>query len=225
MVTFEYSYNQGSFCAFYMLNFTWKLRLYHKMKSSNILTALFFMLAGCTNQSQNQAGTFVKKNTDQSLFKDTLKTAVELVKVNHADSAQRWLESIFQCTDPSSGKYCYYLDKEEALCTKQFWKFLQDANEIYGPSNLTDAEFPKAEAAYKTKWGKIYPLYTEETWLFGRGNDDALAINDVKIEKISDNKFSVLIDYGNDIRTKNELQLLREQGSYKIDYCKTTFLQ
>jgi len=194
------------------------------MKSLYTLTAVFFMLAGCTNHSQNPAGTSVKKSTDQSLHKDSLKTDTELAIVNHADSAQRWLESIFRCTDPSSGKYCYYLDKEEALCTKRFWDFLKDANEIYGPSNLTDEELPKAEAAYKAKWKKIYPLYTEETWLFGRGNDDALDIKDVKIDKITESKFIVFIDYGDNIRTKNEAQLVNEQGSYKIDYCKTTFL-
>ena len=194
------------------------------MKSSNILTALFFMLAGCTNQSQNQASTFVKKSADQSLFKDTLKTNTELEKVNQTDPAEIWLEKIFQCADSSTGKYCYYLDKEEALCTKRFWDFLKDANEIYGPSNLTDEELPKAEAAYKAKWKKIYPLYTEETWLFGRGNDDALDIKDVKIDKITESKFIVFIDYGDNIRTKNEVQLVNEQGSYKIDYCKTTFL-
>jgi len=180
------------------------------MKSLYATIGLFCMLASCTNSAQDHKSATANHPAKQIPFKDSTRTVEQDTAVGQHQQAEAWLKGIFQCTGSASGKYCYYLDK--------------DANEIYGPSNLTDEELPKAEAAYKAKWGKIYPLYTAENWLFGRGNDDALDIKDVKIDKVTESKFLVFIDYGNDIRTKNEVQLVNEQGSYKIDYCKTTFL-
>ncbi|TWI25489.1 hypothetical protein [Sphingobacterium siyangense] len=194
------------------------------MKSLYATIGLFCMLASCTNSAQDHKSATANHPAKQIPIKDSTRTAEQDTAVGQNQQAEAWLKGIFQCTGSASGKYCYYLDKEGALCTKRFQAFLKDANEIYGPSNLTDEELPKAEAAYKAKWGKIYPLYTAETWLFGRGNDDALDIKDVKIDRVTESKFIVFIDYGNDIRTKNEVQLVNEQGSYKIDYCKTTFL-
>ncbi|MGE8429950.1 MAG: hypothetical protein ACN6O7_18860 [Sphingobacterium sp.] len=194
------------------------------MKSLYATILLFCMLAGCTNSTKHHKSITVEHPAKEVPSKDSTGTAKQNTTVPQNQQAETWLKAIFQCTDSASGKYCYYLDKEEALCTKRFQAFLKDANEIYGPSNLTDEELPKAEAAYKAKWRGIYPLYTAETWLFGRGNDDALDIKDVKIDRITESKFIVFIDYGDDIRTKNEVQLVHEQGSYKIDYCKTTFL-
>ncbi|WP_336828781.1 hypothetical protein [Sphingobacterium multivorum] len=194
------------------------------MKCLYATILLFYMLAGCINPTRNHKSSTEDHPAKQLLIDDSTGTAKQNATVAQHQQAEDWLEEIFQCTGSASGKYCYYLDKEDALCTKRFQAFLQDANEIYGPSNLTDEELPKAEAAYKAKWEKIYPLYTAETWLFGRGNDDALDIKDVKIDKITESKFIVFIDYGDNIRTKNEVQLVHEQGSYKIDYCKTTFL-
>lgn len=205
-------------------NFIPVLRRYQKMKSLYATMGLFCMLASCTNSAQDHKSATANHPAKQIPFKDSTKTAKQDTAVGQHQQAEAWLKGIFQCAGSASGRYCYYLDKEDALCTKRFQAFLKDANEIYGPSNLTDEELPKAEAAYKAKWEKIYPLYTEETWLFGRGNDDALDIKDVKIDKVTESQFIVFIDYGNDIRTKNEVQLVNEQGSYKIDYCKTTFL-
>jgi len=194
------------------------------MKSSYAAIVLSCILASCTNGVQedksNSIAAAIQQTTPQN--KEMAEIRDSTLKDSHP--AESWLEGIFQCEGFSTGKYCYYLDKEDALCTPRFRAFLQDANEIYGPSNLSDEELPMAEAAYKAKWRKIYPLYTQETWLFGRGNDDALDIQDVKIEKVSDSKFIVFVDYGHDVRTKNEVQLVHNGESYKIDYCKTTFL-
>lgn len=138
------------------------------------------------------------------------------------DKAKEWLESIFKCKDTTT--FCYYLDKEDTICTKRYMEFLVDSNEIYGASNLTEKEVPEAERKYKEKWSKIYPLYSGETWLFGRGNDDSETIRDVKIDKMSHLKYQVYIDYGNGTRTQNEVTLVLENTGYKIDYCKTDYL-
>ena len=139
------------------------------------------------------------------------------------NNPEEWLVSIFKCRNGNT--FCFYLEKENQICTERFLQFLSDANEIYGPSNLTEAEYPIAEKKYKEKWGSIYPLYTEEMWLFGRGNDDNENIKDVKIDKISDLKYRILIDYGDNIKTDNEVTLVSFGKTYKIDYCKTKFIE
>lgn len=149
------------------------------------------------------------------------KTQTETVK---EDKAKVWLEDIFKCKTSTEG-FCYYLDKEDRICSKRFMDFLIDANEIYGPSNFTEQELIEAKDRYKKKWSNIYPLYSEEIWLFGRGNDDNENIMDVKINKISELKYSVLIDYDGKIKTQNEVTLIFENNSYKIDYCKTKFIE
>ncbi|WP_293945587.1 MULTISPECIES: hypothetical protein [unclassified Sphingobacterium] len=196
------------------------------VKIFSVILAISLVNTGCLSSDKtNNPAREIRKNETKVLLPDSTKNNDQVASKAVADPAKEWLETIFHCEGRKPGKYCYYLDKEETICTARFMEFLHDTNEIYGPSNLTDAELPIAEARYKTKWEKIYPLYTQETWLFGRGNDDALRINSVLIKKLGTNKYSVFIDYSDDIKTQNEVQLVVEKNNYKIDYCKTTFVQ
>jgi len=196
------------------------------VKIFSAISAVLLATAGCTGaDNTNNPAREMRKNEKRILLSDSTKNNDQVTSKAAADPAKEWLEAIFRCEGGNSGKYCYYLDKEETVCTARFMEFLQDANEIYGPSNLTDAELPVAKARYKTKWEKIYPLQTQEMWLFGRGNDDALRINNVLIKKLGTNKYSIFIDYGDDIKTQNEVQLAVEKNNYKIDYCKTVFVE
>ena len=71
----------------------------------------------------------------------------------------------------------------------------------------------------------IYPLRTEEeTWLFGRGQDDMLNIRKVKVEKMAKMKYRVFVNYDGIIKTESIVNLVIENGNYKIDYCETKFL-
>jgi hypothetical protein len=195
-------------------------------KALSAILSLFFVVISCTGSAdKNKQAEVMSNNAVAAIPLDTTKRSGQLVANPALDPAKEWLEGIFHCEGGKPGEYCYYIEKEETSCTARFLEFLRDANEIYGPSNLTDAELPAAEARYKAKWEKIYPLYKEEMWLFGRGNDDALTIRTVTIKKLDTNKYSVFIDYGNDIKTQNEVQLLLEKNAYKIDYCKTAFVQ
>lgn len=168
------------------------------------------------------------KPTSEKGILDTIPPANNIVKDTTSgnaieDDATNWLLSIFKCADSKS--YCYYVDKEKEICSDRFMEFMMDANEIYGPTNLTEKEIQAAEKQYKQKWEKIYPLYTEETWLFGRGNDDALNIKNVSVNKITDLKYNVFIDYGDGIKTQNEVTLVPNGKQYKIDYCKTEYIK
>jgi len=192
---------------------------------STILAVLLVTVGCASSDNTNNPAREMCRNEKKILLSDSTKNNDQPASKVAADPAKEWLETIFRCEERKPGKYCYYLDKEETICTARFMEFLQDANKIYGPSNLTDAELPEAEARYKAKWKNVYPLNTQEMWLFGRGNDDALTINAILIKKLSTNKYSIFIDYGDDIKTQNEVQLVVEKNNYKIDYCKTTFAQ
>lgn len=139
------------------------------------------------------------------------------------DAAEEWLKSIFK-TRNSDHHFPEY-NVEEKLCTDRFKDFIAESGEIYGPSNLTDEEYPAAEKKYKAKWSKIYPIEEREMWLFGRGNGDTGELKQLKINKIKEGVYHIFIDYGNGIKTQNEITLVSENGNYKIDYCKTEFLE
>ncbi|MFD2554724.1 hypothetical protein [Sphingobacterium tabacisoli] len=138
------------------------------------------------------------------------------------DQGLEWLESIFKTKN--SDKYFPEYNVEEKLCTKRFQEFIADSGELYGPSNLTDEEYPAAEKKYKAKWSNIYPIEEREMWLFGRGNGDIGELKQLDINKIKDGLYQVFIDYGEGIKTQNEVTLVHEHGDYKIDYCKTEFV-
>ncbi len=142
------------------------------------------------------------------------------------ENAEEWLKNIFKCKNES--RYCFYIEYEKQLCTQRFYDFMIDSEEIYGASNLTGDDYLNALKEYKKKWKSIYPLRNEiygQTWLFGRGNDDTEKIEKVEITKISDLKYSVFIDYGDNIKTQSEVLLVLENDKYKIDYCVTEFIE
>lgn len=174
----------------------------------------------------------IQKNTNQEAATiDSLKTNVSNDAVNvqsekalvqaDMDKGEVWLRNIFKTK--TSDKFFPDYNVEERLCSKRYQEFIADAAEIYGPSNLTDAEFPQAEKKFKEKWSTIYPIEEREMWLFGRGNGDITELKELKIAKIKDSLYRVFIDYGDGYVTDNELRLVLENGDYKIDYCKTVF--
>lgn len=139
------------------------------------------------------------------------------------DTAEEWLRNIFKTKN--SDKFFPDDNVEQRLCTKRFYAFILDSGEIYGPSNFMDEEYSVAEKKYKDKWSDIYPMEEREMWLFGRGNGDIGELKQLKISKVKEQIYHVFIDYGNDIKTKNEVTIVTENGVYKIDYCKTEFVK
>ncbi|MDM1293312.1 hypothetical protein HX021_03270 [Sphingobacterium sp. N143] len=184
---------------------------------------LIFCIMGCTGSNR----TIPVLASQDSQFGDTaksIKTHDPIQPVAKHDPAKEWLVQIFDCEHGTQEKYCYNLAQEDTLCTARFKEFLHDSNEIYGPTNLTEAELVEAESRYKAKWAKIYSLYTQEMWLFGRGNDDPLHVNSIEVKELSDNRYTLTIDFADHIKTMNEVQLVQENNAYRIDYCKTTFI-
>ncbi|TDQ79718.1 hypothetical protein [Sphingobacterium yanglingense] len=183
-----------------------------------------FLISAC-NQTNNNS----KQNTVDTVAittRDEVSNPKDVQKENTTDQShdqgEEWLKNIFKTK--SSDKYFPDYNVEEKLCTKRFQEFIADSGELYGPSNLTDEEYPAVEKKYKEKWGKIYPIEEREMWLFGRGNGDIGELQQLTVSKLKDGLYRVFIDYGHGIKTENEVTLMQENGSYKIDYCKTEFL-
>lgn len=191
------------------------------------------LISSCSQKSNDNHkpnSEWIQKKTDSVSIrtKENLADSLIVKKDNvsassQKDGAEEWLKSLFKTKD--SDQYFPEYNVEEKLCTKRFKKFIAESGEIYGPSNLTDAEYPAAEKKYKAKWSKIYPIEEREMWLFGRGNGDIGELKDLKISKIKEGLYQVFIDYGDGIKTQNEITLVSENGNYKIDYCKTEFLE
>ncbi|WP_232279591.1 hypothetical protein [Sphingobacterium spiritivorum] len=181
-----------------------------------------FLLSSCNQKN---------KENSNSLMNDSLQKTVDSVIIqkentpiyNQKDTAEEWLKEIFKTKE--SDRYFPDYNVEEKLCTKRFQEFIAESGELYGPSNLTDAEYPAAEKKYIAKWSGIYPIEEREMSLFGRGNGDIGELKQLKINKIKEGIYDVFIDYGNGIKTQNEVTLVSENGAYKIDYCKTKFLE
>jgi len=184
-----------------------------------------FLISACNQKGGKSAlqttdSVQVDPNREQ---KDTLLGSEKLISdANADDAAGEWLRRIFKTKH--SSKYFPDYNVEEQLCTKRYQAFIYDSGEIYGPSNLTDEEYPAAEKEYKAKWAKIYPLEEREMWLFGRGNGDMGELKQLEISKIKDGLYRVFIDYGNDMKTENKVTIVKEDGAYKIDYCDTKFI-
>ena len=62
-------------------------------------------------------------------------------------------------------------------------------------------------------------------WPFGRGNGDIGELEQLKMNKVNKDTYSVFIDYGNDTKIQNEVALIYKNGYYKIDSFETKFLE
>lgn len=197
-------------------------------KKHIILYLSLILLSACQQKNKvNKDASADSTTAVNSLTKgdlvDSLTTQKEDLRVqSHKDDGEKWLKDIFKTK--TSDKYFPSYNVEEKLCTKRFQKFIIASGELYGASNLTDAEFPIAEKKYKEKWSSIYPMEEKEMWLFGRGNGDMGELQQLKISKLNDSLYRVFVDYGDGFKTDNEVRLVMENGIYKIDYCKTTYL-
>jgi len=185
------------------------------------LYLLLFFLGSCNQKSKDNRNAPMNDSLQKTI--DSLSIQNKNVSQSEQkDAAEEWLKNIFKTKD--SDQFFPEYNIEEKLCTKRFQEFISESGELYGPSNLTDAEFPVAEKKYKAKWFKIYPIEEREMWLFGTGNGDIGELKELKISKNKQGIYDVFIDYGNGVKTQNEVVVVFENGNYKIDYCKTQFL-
>ena len=136
----------------------------------------------------------------------------------------KWLKSIFQCSNGSD--YCF--PDEEKVITERYYEFFVESLGIFEyPDFETEDEQIAAENAYKKKRKDIYPLDIEVLSPFGRGNGIGSGdqLKNVTITPHSETKFTVIIDYGDEIKTTTELTLIANGNSFLIDYMKSEYIE
>ncbi len=177
-------------------------------------TLLFIILLFCILASYSS----------RSGKKEDNKSEKKLVDKQQISSGEIWLKSIFQC---NNGKdYCF--PDEEKVCTKRYYDFFVESLEIFEyPDFETEDAQTAAENAYKKKWKDIYPMDVEVLSPFGRGNglESEQKLKNVSITSLSDTKYTVVIDYGDDIKTTSEVTLIANGNSFLIDYMKSEFIE
>ena len=182
--------------------------------TATILLSSILLFTMSTSCNQHSGKTEANKS-------DSLK---EVINDQSIPSGGKWLKSIFQCGDGSN--YCF--PNEEKVCTKRYYEYFVESLGIYEyPDFETENERIAAEKAFKNKWKDIYPLETEVLSPFGRGNglEAGQKLNDVSIASISDTKYTVVIDYGDGIKTTTEVTLIANGKSFLIDYMKSEFIK
>lgn len=181
-----------------------------------LYSVLFLTVFVSCNQSSDKNQD--KKEVEKS---DTLKEATNEQEVL---SGEQWLKSIFQCDDNDTG-YCY--PNEEEVTTEQYYEFFVESLAIYEyPMFDSEDERIAAEKAYKKKWKDIYPLDDEVSYPFGRGNGttEGDQLQSVVVTPESNNRYTLVIDYGGETKAITEVTLIANGNSYLVDYMISEYI-
>ncbi len=172
---------------------------------------LFTILTSC-----NQLSVKTEENKSGSLQKATDNQQIS--------SGEKWLKSIFHCDDGSN--YCF--PNEEKVCTKHYYEYFVESLGIYEyPDFETENDQIAAEKAFKNKWKDIYPQDAVVLSPFGRGNgvETGMKLKNVNIIPHSDLKYTVVIDYSDEIKTTSEVTLIANGRSFLIYYMKSEYIE
>ncbi len=172
---------------------------------------LFTISASCSQRSDKKK----ENNSDSN---------AEAINELQTFTGQEWLKSIFLCNNDCG--FCF--PDEEKVTTERYYEFFIETIGIYEyPMFETEDERIAAEKVYKNKWREIYPLDGDVSYPFGRGNGTGYGdpLKDVIISPQSDTEFTLLIDYGGEIKALTELRLIPKGDSYLIDYMKSVYIE
>ena len=182
--------------------------------TTTILLCSILVFTISTSCKQHSA----KKEDNKS---DSLK---EVINEQEISSGENWLKSIFQCNNGTD--YCF--PDEEKVCTEQYYAFFIESLEIFEyPSFETEKEQIVAEKAFELKWKEIYSLDEDVLSPFGRGNgiESGQQLKNVSITSLSNIKYTVIVDYGDGVKTTTEVTLIANDNSFLIDYMKSKIIE
>ena len=177
-----------------------------------LFSILFLTLSASCNQPTDK-----KEENKSDSFNETLTE-------QQMPSGEKWLKSIFEC-DNSSG-FCF--PNEEKVTTERYYEFFVESLGIYEyPMFDTEEERVAAEKEYINKWKDIYPINEDISYPLGRGNGIGFGdhLENVIITPQSNTKYTVLIDYGGDIKAITEVTLVQNGNSYLIDYMNSEYIE
>lgn len=185
-----------------------------KIQTTTSLACFLLMFMLSTGCNQNSGKTEENKS-------DSLKEAINDQSI---PSGEKWLKSIFECDNGTN--YCF--PDEEKVCTARYYEYFVESLGIYEyPDFETEKEQIAAEKAFKNKWKDVYPQNIIILAPFGRGNgaETGMKLKNVNIISHSDTKYTVVIDYGDDMKTTSEVTLVANGNSFLIDYMKSEFIK
>lgn len=195
------------------------------MKKKYLLFCFSPLLLSSCNKNEKSAINEAVKNALDSVNStkknDSIVNYTPIEKENKSspiviDSGEEWLKSLFVNKQ---------FPDENKVCTKRFLEYMSDKGSIWGPSNYSEEEAVVAEKVFRKKYGGIYKILEDENWLFGRGNGGEDKVQKFKISKISELNYTVFIDFGDNVKTNNNVILVKSGDSYKIDFCETKFIE
>lgn len=145
---------------------------------------------------------------------------VSTTPTSDSSEALAWLNSIFECENEEF-KFCF--PDEEKVLTQDFYQFLIESNQFHIDSyELNSIDKNYLENKLKNKWPN-YKISKEETWPFGRGNGDVKYLEKVEIEPLGNKKYFVRIQYSDDFSTDNEVELIKTDNGFLIDFIETKY--
>lgn len=137
-----------------------------------------------------------------------------------SSEALAWLYSIFECENDEN-QFCF--PNEGNVLTESFQEFLMESNQFLRDTyDLNSIEKNYLTKKLEKKWSN-YKLLEEETWAFGRGNGDVKYLENVEIEPLGNMKYFVKIDYSDDFSTINQVQLIKTEHGFLIDFIETEY--
>ena len=181
------------------------------------------LLSSCNKNEKTAINEAVKNALDSANSTKKVDSVVKYTTIEKentpspivVDNGEEWLKSLFVNNQ---------FPNESKVCTKRFLEYMSDKGSIWGPSDYSAEEAVAAEKAFRKKYSGVYKILEDENWLFGRGNGGEDKVENFKISKISELNYTVFIDFGNNIKTNNNVILIKSGDNYKIDFCETKFI-
>lgn len=136
------------------------------------------------------------------------------------EAGAKWLESLIINAD---GEVCIDTIDEEQVMTPRLKEFFDDAQHVYGPSDMDENEWKAAEQAYKEKWKDVYPIKEDDHKLFGRGNGETTSLYDLKVTHKEGLVYDVYVKYGANQAYNTEVTLVPHEGAFRIDYASIEY--
>lgn len=139
-------------------------------------------------------------------------------------SGEKWLISIFECQ--SGSDFCF--PDIEKVFTDQYLEFYYESLEIYEyPDFETEEEQIAAEKKFKNKWKNIYSsdAYIWPPFGMGNGIEVGYKLKNVTITQVSNLKYTILIDFGEENIFSNTVFLVPLGDAFLIDFIETDLIK
>lgn len=113
----------------------------------------------------------------------------------------------------------------EEVMTPRLVEIFEEAQRIFGPSDMTEEEYEVAVQEYRKKWAGESPLKEDDHKLFATGNGETASLLDLKITHKEGLIYDVYIEYDYQYIVSNEISLVPHEDSFRIDNASVEWLK